>query len=198
VVLPAQVEDALSNVKVLNHYELDQFPSGWSSKNVKAVDGMVEIPYISESNWIGGPNINERQGVLFRFRYDAAVQLYFAFEFGEFNTAEFKAIGIHRVKRTGDFEYSFEQGTGQLSDPISTTAYLYHDRWYYGLLAIDDVPEFLALVWEDDNPSRMASYRRTLGEDWANRKWEFFMWSNWGTWYLDTLTVLSFSQFTER
>jgi serine/threonine protein kinase len=93
-VLPAQVGDALSNVKVLNHYELDQVPSDWASKHAKVADGVLEIPNISENNWVSGPNINERQGVLFRFLYDATVKVSFTFDFGNINTAEFKSIGI--------------------------------------------------------------------------------------------------------
>jgi hypothetical protein len=65
--------------------------------------------------------------------------------------------------------------------------------WYHVLLAVGSEGELLTKVWQRDDASRTAEYRRTFGEGWAERDWRFEIGVSRSTLTLDTFSEISFS-----
>jgi len=187
----------LPDAKVLYRDDFDRLSSSqwyFESGYVKASDGLLEIT--GTPNWATRisreRSLNEGEGVLILFKYDVGAEIVFNMGSGEWGTSSFREWDIGGT----DFYASLTQGTsdeapdGSLIGNLTSNPY----TWYYLLLAIGKEGEFVAQVWERDDPSQKGEYRRTFNEDWVGLAWDFWIDANKGKAYVDAFTEISFSE----
>jgi hypothetical protein len=66
--------------------------------------------------------------------------------------------------------------------------------WYYALFAITDEDKIVVRIWERDAPSNLSEYTWRLDYRLIGRSWRSAMFSHNGKMYIDSFTVISFSE----
>ena len=179
---------------MLYYNDFDELPSaGWdyNSRYVKSSSGMLEITGAWDWNaYVYGPErLNDGEGVLLLFKYDASAQFGLYLLSGEHGTPSRRRWNIDN-----DFVPLSQQGTsddelGELIGNLSSNP----DTWYYLLFSIGQEGELLMQVWPRDDSSQRGVYRRTFGEDWAGLTWHFGIDAGQSKVYFDSYTEVSFS-----
>jgi tetratricopeptide (TPR) repeat protein len=196
--LPSPVSDVLPEAKVLYHDDFDQWPlSTWEYESGKASDGVVQITGTADwSSYLERDRIfHAGDAVLALFKYDADADYRMYICSGEWEKPAYRRWGIFTLNDSSRFTTDRFQGFSFIGgDPLAGNLTSRPDTWYYVLLAVGDEGEFLAQVWERDDPARKAEDRRRLGDDWAGLPWHFILQANKGPVYVDTFTEISFSE----
>ena len=78
-------------------------------------------------------------------------------------------------------------------NPLDGDLSLDPDTWYQLLLAADQDAEFVAHVWESDDPSTYSEYRQTL-EDWTDQEWYGVFCNARGNVFIDSYSEVSFAE----
>lgn len=129
--------------------------------------------------------------MLILFNYESGAEFELYLYSGSWQMPNYRRWGIYAGSAfvTNIWQGSSGPDTRYLTGNLSPKA----DTWYYLLLAVGKEAGFVAQVWERDNSSRQAEYRRTFGEEWAGRTWGFMIGANAGKIYVDSFTEISFS-----
>jgi hypothetical protein len=195
---PSPVSALLSNAKVLYYDDLDQLSSTqwyYTDGYVQASGGLAEITGTSDwaamltSRW----SLNEGECVVVLFKYNADAELVILLDHGEWGTSSYKRWGIYFWGN--EFEPSVWKGeTQDPSNELEGDLTIEPDKWYYLLLAITRDAEFVAQIWERDDPTHKSECRRAFDGSWAGLTWSFCVDANSGKIYVDDFTVISFSE----
>lgn len=182
---------------MLYHDDFDSLTSSqwdYTLSSVRASDGLVKIT--GQSFWATSlyrrRAFKEGEGVLVLFKYDSGAEFELYLYDGNWQMSNYKRWGIYAGTELVMNIWQGSSGLGgqHLEGNLSPRP----DTWYYLLLAVGKEADFVALVWEHDNPSRQAKYRRTFSEEWAKQTWEFMIGANKGNAYVDSFTEISFNE----
>jgi hypothetical protein len=182
---------------VLYHDDFNELTSirwDYTLSKVGSSGGLVEITGQSfwDTDLYRRRAFKEGEGVLVLFKYDSGAEFGLYLDDGNWQTPNYKRWGIYYAgTRLGTDIWQGSSGPGErdLEGNLSPRP----DTWYYLLLAVGKEADFVAQVWEHDNPSQQAKYRRTFGEEWAGQTWEFTIDANKGKAYVDSFTEISFN-----
>jgi hypothetical protein len=193
---PGPVKEVLSGARVVSHNDFSSLPASlfeYDDRYVTLSNGVAEIsgndydwPYIAYRNDTG---IREGHAVLVSFEYSAGAWWTLSFLSGSYDTSRHRAWGITEemdkyTVKVSEW-YDVERMPGNLS--------LGPNTWYSLLLAVDDGPEFLAHLWERDDPRLSTQIRQSFSGDlWDDRGWVFWIASIKGKLYIDEITEMTF------
>jgi len=186
----------LTNINVLFHDDLDRLsPVHWdytSSKVSPSGNGQVEI--VGKSEWNSSMNwkqaLRETGGVVVLFQYDGSAEFELYLDRGEWQKPDYRRWGIYAGT---DLKMNiWKGGAGPGGNPLRGNLTPRPNTWYYLLLAIGKDEEFLARIWEQNDPTRQVEYRQQFGDDWTGKDWGFAITANSGKVYVDAFTAISF------
>lgn len=194
---PSVLVEHLDNVQII---EFDDFSSldNWEKWNPGTgifADKMFKIT--GQADYMSGlqfkKNISQGYGIVLKYKMvnNADFKSTFVFVTGNFQTDSFRQFGINNGKypKTELFQGKNSIGNNNLIGNFSLKA----DTWYNILMAIGKKGEFLAVIWNPDDPSQQIIYHETIGSKWANFNYKFQAKANLGeTVFIDDFMKISF------
>lgn len=196
---PTVLLDLLTNVQVIKTDSFDNLNNWdtWNPGTGKISNGMFELQ--GQAGWISGlvfkQKLSDGYGVVLKYKTakNADFQSEYVFATGEFQTDSLRQFGVYNGKRPKADLYQGKNGIGfnNLHGNFSLKA----DTWYNLLMAVGKNGEFLAVIWNPDDPSQQLIYHETIGEKWTGLSWEFQAKANIGeTMYIDDFLLFTFSE----
>jgi hypothetical protein len=195
---PTIIFKFLDGVEILNIDGFDNMRnwSTWNSGTGRIVDGMFELT--GQNDWSSGlalsRKLKEGEGVILRFKTvnNAVFKSEFVFSTGAWQTDSFRQFGVYNGKnpKADLFQGKYGLGYNNLLGNLALKA----NTWYKLLMAVGEGGEFLAVVWDPADPSKLVSYNEDIGEKWDNKQWEFLVKATKGeTVYIDDFSRISFN-----
>lgn len=190
IVPPIVILDYLDDVVVT---QIDSFDSstGWDLWAGKISNGTLEI---EGKDWNGlgkKGNFPEGTGIIINFKYEKSSEFEMYYDYGEWQTDAYRRFGIYYWSAypkanlwLGKRGLGFNSLHGNLKSNSET--------WYTLLMVTDDDGEFLAVIWDPENPARTAIYHEK-NEKWAGYKWNLRIGANKGTIVFDNFMKITFS-----
>jgi hypothetical protein len=132
---------------------------------------------------------------LFKFDLDpGAAWFESGVESGHWDTSSFKRWGVVHDEWEG-LRMNTWQGKSVIEEHrLYGNLSVEPGEWYYLLFAVNQGAEFVARVWERDDPSKYSDYRKTFDEEWEDHGWIFVIGVGSGKLYVDTFTEISFTE----
>jgi len=193
--LPPEISTLLSDAEVIFHDDFAALsPSVWhEAGDYQAVDGLLELTDTAEclARMEGLP---ANTAMLVDFSYDDIP--YSDFEMfinnGDWGSVNYRQWGTRMNSDTPAINVVRKRSTidesaldGELSlDP---------GTWYQLLLAVDQDAEFVAQVWEKEDPANISEYRQTM-DDWNDQEWSGSFCNARGNVLVDTYTEIKFAE----
>jgi len=169
----------------------------WNSGTGNIVGGMFELQ--GQEGWSSGLVLSSKleagNGIILRFKAVnvADLKAEFVFSTGKWQTDSFRQFGVYNGKYPKADLFQGKNGLGfnNLHGNLSLKA----DTWYNLLMAIGEGGEFLAIVWNPDDPSQRVLYNEKIGEKWEGKTWEFIAKATRGvTVYIDDFSRIVFNE----
>ena len=201
--VPSFVTELLRNATISKIEEFDTLPDDWhgSLGSIKqdSANGRVHIPEDEGGDGIhlNAPyEIEAGEAILILFQFDTEGDLITMLETGTWETSTYRRWGL--LSTVGFFRTDTYLGADWQGEPILEGSILAKaDTWYYLLLAVGPQGRFAMQVWERDDLNHSAQYWELDESQWENKKW-FFLLQNWGgDVYLDSFSIIKFSDFRE-
>jgi hypothetical protein len=197
---PSTIADYLNDVQIAKTHSFDNM-NDWGTWNPGTGDISEGVFTLTgQKNWSSAlyytQKFVEGNGISLKFKTtkNSNWQSEFVFVTGEWDTDSFRMFGIYNGKRPKADLYQGKQSLSgdNLGGNFSPEA----DTWYNLLLAIGKGGDFLAIVWDPEDPSKQIVYHEKIGEKWAGLRWELQAKANEGeTVYIDDFLSLTFSSF---
>lgn len=172
---------------------VDRFDSaaGWDLFAGSIADGSLEIIGNDWNGLVKKGAFAEGEGIVVDFKYQPDSVFEVFFDNGEFDTDPYRRLGIylsdayiktnHWLGKEGfgfkDLEGNFKTEPG---------------AWYSLLMALDKQGEFLVVVWDPGDASRLISYHQGALENWASLPWTFRIGANAGVIEFDDFMEITF------
>ncbi len=151
----------------------NQWDSRWTTE--KFSNGLLQIG--GEEHWKAYVRrrkiFTEGQGVMLRFRFAQGTDAGIFFESGEWLADSYRRFGIFiEGDIVGANQWlGTEAGGGDLVGNFKPKP----DTWYNLMIVINRNGEFIEMIWDSSDSSRMLKYHKQFGERWANRTWRIFL-----------------------
>ena len=189
--MPAVVIDRLVGPEIIGVDWMDGTRSSdWSFDAGTLRDGELVV---YGKNWNGlmrNIKMPEGQGFLMDFTYTKGSEFEVYIANGTFDTAEYKRFGIYVNNNVpGANLWLGKQPTG---NALVGDLRLVPDHWYTMMMVAGPNGDFMALIWDPADPSRVVRYREVVSR-WANTEWDFAIGANLGEIHFDNLVDISFS-----
>ena len=187
---PAVLQDYLENVVVTN---MDDFSSssGWELWSGKISNGVLEIVG-KDWNGLGKTGtFPEGTGILINFKYEKGSVFEMYYDYGDWQTDAYRRFGIYYWEGYPKANlWLGKRGLGfnNLHGNLESSG----DTWYTLLMATDADGEFLAVIWNPENPERTSVYHEK-NEKWAGYNWRFRIGADEGTIIFDDFMKIKFS-----
>ncbi len=195
--LPSQANSILSDARVIFHDDFavgELSPSIWrGAGDYQSVDGLLELTDTTEClRRLEGLGANA--AMLVQFRYDDIPDSDFEMFFNNdvFGSVNYRQWGTRLNGATPAIQVVRKRSIID-DNPLDGELSLDPDTWYQLLLAVDQDAEFVAHVWESDDPSTHSEYRQTL-EDWADQEWYGVFCNARGNVFVDSYSEVSFGE----
>jgi serine/threonine protein kinase len=190
---PAILDEYLANPFVVKEIGIGYTSSWmWEYEHGKFSGGKIILEALP--NWdpyfITNETFPTNHAILVRFSRKSGANFNMGIQTGEFDTTNFRGWSIHG----GDITtMSNREGANWLGyQPLIGNLTLKVDDWYYVLLAVKDDGEFLALLWDANDPTRVIHYDQIFGSNWMGKDWRFRIGSKGGEVWVDSVLLLSF------
>lgn len=187
---PSMLLEYLDDVVVTN---TDDFSSntGWDLWAGKIFGGMLEI---EGKDWNGlgkKGKFPEGTGIVINFKYDKDAEFEVYYDYGAWQTDAYRRFGIYYWN--GSPKANLWLGSRGLGfNNLHGNLKARSDTWYTLLMATDIDGEFLAVIWNPENPERTAIYHEK-NEKWAGYDWDLRIGANKGTIVFDDFMEIEFS-----
>jgi hypothetical protein len=134
----------------------------------------------------------EGQGIYISFKYSTGSEYELFYSTGIWQDTSYRRFGIYPydLPRADLWQGAEALNMGDL--PVDVT--LKPDIWYSLLLTIDKGGNFLALIWDPNDPGHPIRYQE-VKKDWQNNQWMLFAQANQGKIEFKNYTELSFSGY---
>ncbi len=165
---------------------------GWGFDIGEIKDGVLEVV---GDNWRGlvlnVRDFHEHEGILIKFTYSPDSVFDVIMDHGAWSTDEYRSFGI----QFGNYPVA---SLWQSSNPLGNLNLHGNFRpqasvWYQMLIALGENGEFLAIMWDPADPTKVIQYHETIGEKWAGLNWTFRIGANSGTILFDDFSEVNFS-----
>ncbi len=166
----------------------------WQPESGNLENGVFELTGLDEwkSGLVWKEQLEEGDGVILEFQlFDIQNQKsQFVFSSGDWGTDDFRQFGLYNSvhPRANLIDGQENLSTKNLFGNLS----LKTDTWYKLMMGISQKGEFIAIMWDPKSPSQRIIYKENLGENWANRTWQFVTQAAEGT----KIQVDNFSQIS--
>jgi endonuclease/exonuclease/phosphatase family metal-dependent hydrolase len=197
---PPLLSDYLTDAHSLRSYRFDlseeceqvRWQSDWDTERIS--EGALQLA--GEEPWRAGASLprfyTPGTGLVLRFRFSRDAELEILMEHGEWAGDTYRRFGIYGVD--GRLESSVWAASANLGgQSLSGSLRPLPDSWYNLALALSREGQFIALVWNPDDPSAVLEYRAKPGAEWAGLTWAFRVAANRGSVTVDDVTELSFT-----
>ena len=175
VELPSILSDYLANAQITRLFKFDNM-TGWSTYNSqtgKISDGQYEIT--GQPGWSSGlvrdKKFKEGEGLVLKFMYTQGTEFEFILDRGEWQTDSYRRFGVF------GFEYpqaNLTQGVNAIGNKnLHGNFKPSPDKWYKYMVGIGFEGDFIAIIWDPADPTRVITYRERIGENWDNFTWQF-------------------------
>ena len=193
---PSLIGEYLKNPIVVKEFGLGYTSSFmWEYENGKFSGGQIVLNNTPgwDAYFITKDTFSENHAILARFSRGSGSNYNIGIQTGEFDTPSFRGWSVHG----GDVSNMSNRHGGEWLgyQPLIGNITLKANDWYYILLAAKSDGEFLAVVWDANDPTRVIHYDQVFGEEWTGKDWSFRIGAKGGEVYLDTLMLISFDGF---
>lgn len=187
---PSMLLEYLDDVVVTS---TDDFSSstGWDLWAGKISNGVLEI---EGKDWNGlgkRGNFPEGTGIVINFKYDQGAEFEVYYDYGAWQTDAYRRFGIYYwsgYPKANLWLGARALGFNNLHGNLKARS----DTWYTLLMATDTDGEFLAVIWNPENPERTAVYHE-INEKWAGYDWNLRIGADQGTIVFDDFMEIEFS-----
>ena len=189
---PVVILDYLENA-VVTQIDYMESSARWDLWAGKVSNGVLEV---IGKDWNGlskKGSIMEGEGIIIDFKFDKDAQFEMFLDRGDWYTDAYRRFGIYIYRNYPKANlWLGKQGLGfnNLYGNFQPTV----DHWYTLLMVVDTNGEFLALIWDPEDQSKIFSYNENLGEKWAGYKWIFKIGANAGTATFDNCMEIAFDE----
>ncbi len=155
-------------------------------------DGMMQLGGVASwSGWIGyNKKIQEKEGFILSYKFNQKTDFAILLHDGQWWTDGYKRFGLDpTLLQTNSF-----LGKTGIFNYFPTNFQAKPDIWYTILMAVDAGGDFLAVIWEKDNPLRFARYREVM-KQWANMSWNLGFSADKGSIKFDDFYSVSFRKY---
>ena len=192
----AMLSEFLNDVQIIT---IDQFNDTanwiiWDPKSTTLSNGIVEVN--GKPDWTNAiaqsKKLSEGMGIVIEFKNTTGNEYEFNIDTGTWNTDGYKGFAVSRDSSPKVWLW---EGKNLLTgNDFHGNLPLTKDKWYCAAISIGQNGEFLAVVWDLNDPSRRAVYREKMNETWSGKIWEFRAQLNIGTSLsVDNFSIFSFS-----
>ncbi len=172
---PSVLSEYLADVRVVKIDNFDNL-NGWGtydSQTGKLSDGMYVIT--GHGDWSAGlvrnGKFGEGKGLMFEFKYDKGTEFEFILDKGEYQTDSYRRFGVFGF---GYPQANLTQGKNAIGyKNLSGNFRPQPDTWYNYMAGVGFEGNFIALIWNPSDPSKIIYYKEGIGEKWDNSTWEF-------------------------
>lgn len=192
---PTVILDYLENAAVTQIDYLDS-STGWDLWTGKISNGVLEV-IGKDWNGLGKKGrISEGEGIIIDFKYEKNSEFELMFDYGEWWTDPYRRFGIYiwgSYPKANLWLGKNGLGFNNLHGNFQPKA----DTWYTLLMAVDTDGEFLALIWDSTDPTKIFSYHEKAGEKWGGYNWVFKLGANAGTVTFDNFMKIAFDEMKQ-
>jgi hypothetical protein len=192
---PEILAEFLEEVKVLStdpfdgHSNWDTYPS---TDKVYIRDGKLTINGTTfwQSSSTHKSSFRQGEGIYFEYKYSQNPEFEMYFDVGKWQTDTYRRFGVYGFgnPRANLWQGPNLIGWGYLVGNLDTRP----DTWYSILMAVGDDAEFLAIIWDPDDPAKRLVYNESINEKWIDKTWTFRFGANAGTIDVDNFGRFSF------
>jgi hypothetical protein len=166
-------------------------PRGWEGDTGEVANGVLRVDGHGNWNGIAKTDVySAGDAFLFKFKYspDALLEMYI--DSGEWATDAYRRFGIY-VERypTSNTWIADNNFTRNLAGNFTPKP----ETWYFVLMAIGPEADFLAVMWEPENPAHAVYYKEHLGAQWGDLNWRFAFGADKGSASYDDFTEIQFT-----
>lgn len=192
---PDKVLEYLNNVEVVSRETFDEQLSSYNwyfDLALITANGVVEFP--GKSWWaVLGPSkqFSEGQGVVLDFQYakGAIFEMYFSRGFTD--DSFFKTFCVYFEKNVGRTNvWAAQNSLG--GETIPGDLILKPDSNYSLMMVIIPDGEFLTVIWEPSNPSKISYYHEKIGKNWSDLPWGFSIAAKSGAFFVNEYQEITF------
>jgi len=133
-------------------------------------------------------SLGDQKGFLVLFRYQAKTTANLFFHTGTWQASDYRRWGLSTMYSN---EWQGWQGFNWLHSSISSKI-LQPDTWYYLLVMLDKRGQVTMKVWEKDDPTNRADFKKVMPSSWIGHQWGFMVQVYEGTLEMDEYQELSF------
>jgi hypothetical protein len=191
---PDKVLEYLTGVTITfyDNFDIRNTYAWWlDSGDIK--NGALEA--IGNNNWSGvgrgHRNYKEGEGLIMDFTFTKGSVFEMLLDNGTWATAPYKRFGVYIIDgsaRADIYQGANGLGGNNLHGNFAPKA----DTHYTILIAILPGGEFLAVIWDQTDPSKTILYREKFGDKWTNLTWKFTIGDNKGTALIDNFREITF------
>lgn len=171
----------------------DTLSADWTYSSASVTTSLGEVQLTGIENWGTNlyhvPPIAEGTALLLRFRADSDAEFGAFLESGTWGKADYKRFGLYGPYPTTNI---FHGTIGEPQQEFDGELSIESNAWYDMMLAVEPGGEFIALVWDPEDPSMHLAYRRVVDEKWAGSTWAFGITMNRGFLAIDEFVGLAF------
>ena len=200
---PSPVLDALTGVELKS---IDRFDNRleslkiwglWNNSTILSDDEMLEL--VGETFWNSSfawkPRFHEGEGIILSFKYSHMSVFELMFDHGKWQQPDYRRFGVYIHAYPAANLWQGPNGIG--FNPLVGNLTVRPETWYNLMMAINKDGEFIAMIWQPDDPTRVVRYREKVGEKWAGLDWRFGSGANNGTILIDDFIIFSFESIKE-
>ncbi len=172
---PSILSNYLADVRVVAIDKFDNL-NGWSTYNSqtgKLSDGIYVITGHGDysSGLVRNRKFAEGQGLMFEFKYDTKTEFEFILDKGEYQTDSYRRFGVFGfdIPRANLTQGKNALGYNRLFGNFKPQP----DTWYNYMVGVGFTGDFIALIWNPSDPSKVVYYKEGIGEKWDNSTWQF-------------------------
>lgn len=196
VASPAKVNEVLNDVEVVrvenfqkSYSDIFDYGNGVSSPGDGQLN-MEGIPFWT-SSFSAKKRFSEGSGIILSYKYSPQTEFEVFLDRGTWADPDYRRFGVYATNPPSTDLYQGEKGFGNY---LTKNFVLKTDTWYTILLVTDKGGDFLALIWDPENPERVARYREVI-KKWENIQWRFSVGANKGQIQFKDYMEITFSGF---
>ncbi|KAA3647760.1 MAG: hypothetical protein DWQ07_01905 [Chloroflexi bacterium] len=167
----------------------------WEYEFGKFSDGKIQLNNTPDwdAYFITNESFTEGHAILGRFSRGSGANYNIGIQTGEFGTPSFRGWSVHGGDVTNMSNRFGEEWLGY--QPLIGNLTLNVNELYYILLAVNSDGEFLAVVWDANDPTRIIRYDQAFGDEWTGKEWRFRIGSKGGEVFIENLMLISFEGY---
>lgn len=186
--------DRVANANITWHYSFDILQDFNINKtgfrNTEGYAVVENATFWRKFNEFHSTTLEKGQGVILRVKFDPKSETRVFFETTTpddkyLRWGVFAGYYLRTDSRQDDFDLSGGTWSGEMK--------IIPDHWYYLLLGIEKDEDFLAIIWDSEDPDKQLIFEYNSSADWHNHIWDLNIRGRFGRMYIDQYYEISFN-----